>query len=199
MDTKKLKNGFTSWNSVDKLYSITGTILALCVNYQNQIEYSTFYVNGGKNILSKCWQYEFGLSPGFKQFNPHIFYWKQLEDINFSDIQWRDFTEKPDKTKQIIGWVNESDLIHERDPRTPDYITYQLTTLQTRLHFGYYSKRWYGKYLAYKGYSSVPWKKVFRWCYVDDLFINNTNEDARNLPISPSTSINYEFIQKHYS
>lgn len=196
MNTEKLKQNYSLWNTVDKLYTVSSDVIfALCINYKNQLEYSTFYVNGGNNILSKCWQYEFGLTAGMIQFNPHIFYWKYLKDINFTEVQWKDIKVIPDKNKQIIAWVNKSDYVESNKT----FVTYELTTLQTRLHFGYFNKHWYGKRVEYQHYTSIPWKKVFRWCYVDDLFINDINEDARNFPISPDSSINNEFIQKQYS
>lgn len=195
MNTEKLKTNFTSWNTVDKLYSISGPILALHASKTNDVEYSTFYVNNSQNIVTKCWQYEFGLSLGFHDFNPHIFYWKSIEDINFNELQWSSIKDLPDVKRQIIGWVNTSNLIGSNG----NYKHYQLTTLPARLHFGYFEKHWFGKYLGYHDYDSIPWKKVFRWCYVDDLFINEINEDARKLPIQPSLSIDYEFIKKQYA
>lgn len=195
MNTEKLKNQFTSWNTADKLYSVNGTIFALCVNYNNELEYSTFYVNNAQNIITKCWQYEGGLKPVFKKFNAQIFYWKPLEDINFNGIQWYPTKEIPDKNKQIIAWVNESDFIEASEKH---YTHIQLTTIQTRLHLGYFKKHWYGKKVEYKDYNSIPWKNVFRWCYVDDLFFEDKNEDARKLPINPTNTIDSEFIKKIY-
>lgn len=200
MNTDKLKQIYSSWNKASSIDTYTGAVLATSAisfpdSQNSTIEYSIFFVQD--NCISKSWQYQFGntISP-FKH-NYSIFHWKPLKDINFNGINWKDYKTLPTYNSHIIGWLNESDLIRV-DNNSTNYNNVPLTLPSCRLHFGYFMKKGLFKfnYLVYPGYHKIPWEKVFRWCYVDELFEDNLNEDARSLPINPTDYVSDKFISK---
>jgi hypothetical protein len=192
-----MKQQFSTWNKATTIDTYSGPVLAahstgfaINKNLYN-IEYSIFFVQN--NVIAKSWQYQFGemLSP--ISHNHSIFYWKPLKDIDFSNIKWKDYTQLPELNSHIIGWINESDLIEEQGKIKH----VALTSLSCRLHFGYFIKSgliFKSNYLYYPEYRKIPWHNLFRWCYVDELFENNKNEDARQLPINPDISVHNKFV-----
>jgi hypothetical protein len=198
MEIQKMKQQFTTWNKATSIDTFSGPVLAASAigfaenKNLSDLEYSIFFVQDG--VIVKSWQYQFNdmLSP--IKHNYSIFYWKPLKDINFAGINWKDNKSLPTLNSHIIGWINETDYISvdNRIIRAP------LTTVSCRLHFGYFIKSgllFKSNYLYYPGYKKINWYNIFRWCYVNELFENQLNEDARLLPLDPDNYVSPKYLK----